>query len=67
MVDLIDPNSRRRSHECVGNVTQAEVYDGRRAEILKRREVQEQETIYQRFRYNLGPSLCETGSKFSLH
>ena len=56
MVDLIDPNSRRRSHKCVGNVTHADVYDGRRAEILKRSEVQEQETIYQRSRYKLEPS-----------
>jgi hypothetical protein len=35
-------------------VTPANVYYGRREEIHKRREEQEQETLERRFQYNLG-------------
>jgi len=38
----------------VGNVTPADVYYGRREEILRRRTEQKQRTIEQRLRYNLG-------------
>lgn len=66
MAEFIDFYKHRRYHERIGNVTPADVYYGRREEILKRREVQKQETLYQRFRYNLGQSLGEPGSEPSL-
>lgn len=44
--------NQRRYHEGVGNVTPADVYYGRREEILKRREEQKQQTLYERFEYN---------------
>jgi putative transposase len=47
-------------HEGIGNVTPADVYDGRREEILKRRKEQKQATLESRFRYNLGRPLNPT-------
>ena len=63
MAEFIDFYNYRRYHEGIGNVSPADVYYGRREAILKRREVQKQATIYQRFRYNLGQPLGELESK----
>ncbi len=54
MQEFIDYYNHRRYHEAIGNVTPADVYYGRREEILRRREEQKQRTIEQRLRYNLG-------------
>jgi RNA-directed DNA polymerase len=54
MQAFIDYYNHRRYHEAVGNVTPADVYYGRREEILRRRAEQKQRTIEQRLRYNLG-------------
>ena len=48
-----DGGVHRASHEGIGNVTPADMYYGRREEILKRREEQKQQTLYERFQYNL--------------
>jgi hypothetical protein len=47
-----------RNHEEIDNVTAADVYYGRREEILKQRNEQKQATLESRFRYNLvqGPN-----------
>jgi putative transposase len=54
MQAFIDYYNHRRYHEAIGNVTPADVYYGRREEILRRRAEQKQHTIEQRLRYNLG-------------
>jgi len=54
MRDFIAYYNHRRYHEAIGNVTPADVYYGRREEILRRREEQKQPTLEQRLRYNLG-------------
>lgn len=54
MADFIDYYNHRRYHEGIGNVAPADVYHGRREEILKRREELKQRTITQRIEYNLG-------------
>jgi putative transposase len=46
-----------RCHEGIGKVTPADVYFGRRIEILKRRNEQKQETLDRRFQYNLVQAL----------
>jgi len=56
MQEFIDYYNHRRYHEAIGNVTPADVYYGRREEILRRREEQKQRTIQERLRYNLGRS-----------
>ena len=53
MAEFIELYNHRRYHEGIGNVTPADVYYGRREEILKRREEQKQQTLYERFQYNL--------------
>ena len=54
MQEFIEYYNHRRYHEAIGNVTPADVYYGRREEILRRRTEQKQRTIEQRLRYNLG-------------
>jgi hypothetical protein len=54
MAEFIEFYNHRRYHEGVGNVTPADVYHGRRKEILKRRKEQQQETLDRPFQYNLG-------------
>jgi hypothetical protein len=54
MAEFIELYDHRRYHEGIGNVTPADVYFGRREEILKRRKEQKQETLDRRFQYNLG-------------
>jgi putative transposase len=44
----------QRYHEGIGNATRAEVYYGRREEILRRRKEQKQATLESRFQYTLG-------------
>jgi hypothetical protein len=43
-----------RDHEGIGSVTSADVYYGRREEILRRRKEQKQVTLESRTLYNLG-------------
>ena len=54
MGEFIEFYNHRRYHEGIGNVTPADVYYGRREAVLKRREEQKQQTLDERFRYNLG-------------
>lgn len=54
MAEFIEFYNHRRYHEGIGNVTPADVYYGRREQILRRREEQKRQTLYQRFQYNLG-------------
>jgi hypothetical protein len=53
MAEFIELYNHRRYHEGIGNVTPADVYYGRREEIPRRREEQKQQTLYERFQYNL--------------
>jgi putative transposase len=54
MQTFIDYYNHRRYHEAIDNVTPADVYYGRREEILRSRAEQKQRTIEQRLHYNLG-------------
>jgi putative transposase len=54
MAEFIEFYNCHRYHEGIGNVTAADVYYGRREEILKRRKEQKQATLQRRFQYNLG-------------
>jgi putative transposase len=60
MAEFIEFYNHRRYHEGIGNVTPADVYFGRREEILKRRKEQKQVTLDARFRYNLGQAPNQT-------
>ncbi len=60
MAEFIEFYRYRRYHEGVGNATPADVYYGRREEILKRRKEQKQATLERRFQYNLGPAPNQT-------
>jgi len=57
MEEFIQFYNHERYHEGVGNVTPADVYYGRREDILKRRKEQKEQTILQRLEYNLGRCL----------
>jgi len=59
MQQFIEYYNFSRYHEAIGNVTPADVYYGRREQILRRREEQKQRTIEERLRYNLGRSNLE--------
>ena len=54
MAEFIEFYNYHCYHEGIGNMTPADVYFGRREEILKRRNEQKQATLDRRFRYNLG-------------
>ena len=54
MAEFIEYYNHRRYHESIGNVAPADVYYGRREDILRRREEQKELTIQARLRYNLG-------------
>jgi RNA-directed DNA polymerase len=54
VAEFIEFYKYQRYHEGIGNVTPADVYHGRREEILKRRKEQKLETLERRFQYNLG-------------
>jgi hypothetical protein len=54
MPQFIEFYRYQRYHEGTGNVTPADVYYGRREEILRRRKEQKQVTLESRFQYNLG-------------
>jgi transposase InsO family protein len=56
LAEFIEYYNQTRYHEGIGNVAPADVYYGRREEILRRREEQKQLTIEARLRYNLGRS-----------
>jgi len=49
---FVDYYNHRRYHEGLGNVTPADVYEGRREEILKRRKEVKQRTLAARRDYN---------------
>jgi len=60
MAEFIEFYNHHRYHEGIGNVTPADVYCGRREEILRRREEQKQRTVLRRIEYNLGRRETQT-------
>jgi len=54
MAEFIEYYNQVRYHEGIGNVAPADVYYGRRDQILRRRKEQKELTIQARLRYNLG-------------
>ena len=60
MAEFIEFYNCHRYHEGIGNVTPADVYYGRREEILKRRKDEKQATLGRRFRYNPGQAPNQT-------
>ena len=55
ITEFIEFYNQRRYHEGIGNVAPADVYYWRREEILKRREEQKRQILYERFEYNRAP------------
>lgn len=53
MAEFIQYYNHERYHEGIGNVSPADVYYGRREDILRRREEQKERTMQARLRYNL--------------
>jgi hypothetical protein len=60
MAEFIEFYFCHRYHEGIGNVTPADVYCGRRQNILKRRKEQKQVTSDARFQYTLGQASNQT-------
>ena len=54
MADFIEFYNHLRYHESIGNVTPADVYYGRRENILRRRVDQKQLIVLRRIEYYLG-------------
>jgi hypothetical protein len=63
MADLIRFYNHERYHEGIGNVTSADVYDGRRDAILRRRVAQKSGTLARRVRYNRAAAMQRTQGK----
>jgi hypothetical protein len=63
MAEFIEFYIYHRYDEGIGNFTPADVYCGRRQNILKRRKEQKQVTIDARFQYNLGQASNQTRSE----
>jgi RNA-directed DNA polymerase len=60
LAEFIEFYNQRRYHEGIGNVTPADVYYGRRQQILQRREEQKRQTVEERFQYNLNQKTNRT-------
>ncbi len=54
MAGFIEFYNHRRYHEGIGNVTPADMYYGRRENVLRRREEKKQRTVLRRIEYNIG-------------
>jgi putative transposase len=50
---FVEHYNHRRYHESLGNVTPADMYEGRQVEILSRRERIKRQTLERRRRENL--------------
>ena len=50
---FVDYYNHRRYHESLGNVTPADMYEGRQVEVLTRRERIKRQTLERRRRENL--------------
>ncbi len=62
MADFIRFYNHERYHEGIGNVTPADVYDGRREAILRRRVRRKSRTLARRVRYNRAAAMqCTRG------
>jgi Integrase core domain len=62
IAEFLEYYNQRGYHDGIGNVAPADVYYGRREEILRRREEQKQRTLEARLRYNLERSEPEGDS-----
>lgn len=60
MADFIRFYNHERYPEGIGNVTPADVYDGRREAILRRRAAQKSRTLAWRIRYNRAAAMQGT-------
>ena len=54
MAGFIEFYNHRRYHEGIGNATPADMYYGRRENVLRRREEKKQRTVLRRIEYNIG-------------
>jgi hypothetical protein len=52
IAEFIEFYNHGRYHEGVGNIAPADVYYGRREEILKRGQEQKRQALYDRFEYH---------------